>query len=101
MYQGRTDKARTRNDYKIIIRMIKTASCFTYDQSLMRKFDIICEKSSEIIVTKKGGRMQGYSFPKRWVKIKMPRQLSDEQRQKAAERAARNFVQGRRKSDEK
>ena len=27
--------------------------------------------------------MQGYSFPKRWVKIKMPRQLSDEQRQKA------------------
>lgn len=101
MYQGRL----TRQEQETIVNYNqedKTASCFTCDQSLIRKLDILCEKSSEIIVTKIGDGCKEYSFPKRWVKIKMPRQLSDEQRQKAAERAARNFGSAReKKSDEK
>lgn len=90
MYQNRL----TKQEQETIVNYNqedKAASCFTYDQSLIRRLDILCEKSSDIIVTKTGDGCKEYSFPKRWVKIKMPRQLSDEQRQKAAERAARNF----------
>lgn len=72
----------------------KTASCCTHDRALIRKLDAMCEKSSEIIVTRSGDGCKEYSFPKRWIKIKAPRQLSDEQRQKAAERAVRNFGGG-------
>ena len=72
-----------------------TAHCFTRDKALIHKLDDLCLKSTSIIVVREGDGYKEYTFPKKWVKVKMPRQLSDENRQKAAERARRNF--GRRK----
>ena len=73
----------------------KTASCYTHDQALIRKLDALREKSTEIIVTKSADGCKEYSFPKKWIKLRIPRQLSDEQRAKAAERAVRNFGGGK------
>lgn len=68
-----------------------TASCFTYDRTLICKLDAMCKKSPSIIVVREGDGCKEYTFPRKWIGIKTPRQLSEEQRQKAAERARRNF----------
>lgn len=64
----------------------KEASCYTHDPYLIRKLDDLCEKSEAIISVREGEGWKEYSLPRTWVKIKMPRQLSDEQREKMAER---------------
>lgn len=64
----------------------KEATCFTYDSSLIRKLDSLCEKHEGIVKTR-GGRGWGeYVFPKSWIKIHAPRKLSEEQRAKMASR---------------
>lgn len=69
----------------------KTASCFTYDRALVRKLDTISEKSTEIIVTREGDGFKVYTFPRKWIKIKTPRQLSSEKRAELRNRAIQNF----------
>lgn len=67
------------------------ADVYTCDAPLIRKLDQLCEKYPEIIVTKSDEDGKTYSLPKKWVKIRPPRQLSDEKRAEMAERAKRNF----------
>lgn len=64
----------------------KTASCFTCDPALIRKLDRLCEKDEAITVSREGDGCKEYTFPKSWLKVRPPRQLSDEQRQELAER---------------
>lgn len=67
------------------------AELYTCDASLIRKLNKLCEKHSTITVTKSDEYSKTYSFPKKWVKIRPPRQLSDEKRAELSERAKRNF----------
>ncbi len=67
------------------------AHCYTYDKALIHRLDKLCQKSTSIIVVREGEGFREYIFPKKWVRVKMPRQLSEENRQKAAERARQNF----------
>lgn len=62
------------------------AYCFTYDNALIRKLDKFIENGEEIIVSREGDGWKEYKFPKKCIKVRFPRQLSDEQRQKMAER---------------
>lgn len=71
---------------------VKTASCYTHDRALMRKLDALCNLSSEIVVSKPGCVSREYTFPKKWLKIRPPRQLSEKSRQEMAQRAAANFA---------
>lgn len=64
----------------------KTASVYTEDPVMIRKLDALCEKSEAITVVLKEERRREYIIPKSWVKIKMPRILTDEQKQKLTER---------------
>ena len=64
----------------------KTASCYTHDPALIRKLDRICEKDEAITVSREGDGWKEYTFPKSWLKVRPPRQLSDEQRQNLANR---------------
>jgi len=67
----------------------KTAVCTTCDPSLKRKLDDLCEKSVEITKKTLSDDCEEYTFPRSWVKIKMPRQLTDEQRERLAEQMER------------
>lgn len=68
-----------------------TAVVCTHDPALIRKLDKLSLSSSEILVIKEDENSKTYIFPKKWVKVKLPRQLSDEKRAEYAERARKNF----------
>lgn len=67
------------------------ASCYTFDPKLIRKLDKLCLNSSAITVENQGDGWRAYKFPKKWVKVNFPRQLSEETKLKLAERARKNF----------
>ena len=70
------------------------ASCYTFDRALIRKLDNLCQKSSTIVVKREGEGWKEYTFPKKWVKVHFPRQVSEETKLKLAERARKNFGKG-------
>lgn len=68
-----------------------TAQIYTCDISLIRKLDKLCKVFPTITVAKSDNYGKAYILPKKWIKVKPPRQLSDEKRSELAERAKRNF----------
>lgn len=64
----------------------KRASCFTHDPALIRRLDRLTQKYEAITVCRKGEGWREYLFPRSWIKIRPPRQLSDEKRAELAER---------------
>lgn len=64
----------------------KTASIYTHDAALMRKLDAALENGEEITVKREGDGWKEYEVPKRCIKVRFPRKISDEQRQKMADR---------------
>lgn len=67
----------------------QTAECMTYDPRMIRRLDELCEKSEDITLTREGDGFKEYKFPKRWIKISAPKQMSEEQRAKLAENMRR------------
>ena len=67
------------------------ASCYTMDKALIRRMDALAEKHKEITVLRADEGVREYTFPKRWIKVKTPRQLSEEKRKELKSRALRNF----------
>lgn len=62
------------------------ATCNTYDRSLIRRLDALVQENEAITVLREGDGWKEYQFPRKWVKVRAPRKLSDEQRQELAER---------------
>lgn len=60
------------------------ATCFTHDKSLIRKLDNLIEKGEAITVVREGDGWREYRLPKKCIKVRFPRKLSDEQREKLA-----------------
>lgn len=69
----------------------KTATCYTYDKALIRKLDQLCQTRQGITLVRERDGAKEYSFPKKWVKVFAPKELSDEQRLKMAEKARERF----------
>ena len=67
------------------------ATIYTCNKSWMNRLDKLCEKSSEITVIKQDEFSKEYKIPKKWIKVKMPRQLSEKQRTELIKRAKENF----------
>ena len=67
------------------------ASCYTMDRALFRRLDALAEKHKEITLLRTGEGMREYTFPKKWIKVRAPKELSDEQREKMAKRARERF----------
>lgn len=59
----------------------KTASIYTHDPALMRKLDTAIENGELITVKREGDGWKEYELPKKFVKVRFPRKLSDEQRE--------------------
>ena len=67
------------------------ASCYTMDRALIRRLDAPAEKHKEIIVVRADEGVREYTFPKKWIKVRAPKELSDEQRENMAKRARERF----------
>ena len=67
-----------------------TATCDTCNPTLIRKLDGFCLESTEISLVREDEHGKTYKFPKRWVKVRMPMKLSEEQRAKRAETLKKN-----------
>lgn len=67
------------------------ASCYTMDRALIRRLDALAEKHKEITVVRVDEGVREYTFPKKWIKVRAPKELSDEQREKMAKRARERF----------
>lgn len=67
------------------------AICSTFDRRVINRLDRLCETSDEIQVRVSRDGYREYVFPKRWVRIRPPRKMGEEQRQAASERAKQNF----------
>lgn len=67
------------------------AQVYTCNAFLIRRLDKLFENHSKITLIKSNEYSRTYSFPKKWIKVKPLRQLSDEKRSELAERAKRNF----------
>ena len=65
----------------------KEALCCTMDPVLIRKLNAMCAKSEDIKLIETVDGEYRYKFPKKWIKVHMPRELSDEQREACAKRA--------------
>lgn len=67
------------------------ASCYTMDKALIRRLDALAEKHKEITVVRVDEGVREYTFPKKWIKVRAPKELSDEQRENMAKRARERF----------
>lgn len=84
----------TKYEMETIIRFNEEeaeAVCDTCNKSLMRRLDGLSEKSSTVTVVSASEYSRTYKFPKRWIRVQMPRVLTEEERQKLSERARLNF----------
>jgi len=64
----------------------KTANVYTYDKSLIRQINSRLSDFPDIKLIRNGEDWAEYSLPKNYIKVRFPRQISDEQRQAMAER---------------
>ena len=67
------------------------ASCYTMDKALIRRLDALAEKHNENTVVRSDEGVREYTFPKKWIKVRAPKELSDEQRENMAKRARERF----------
>lgn len=63
----------------------------TCNKKLRRRMDDFYAKSVDVTRQRSDDVSARYVFPKSWVKVQIPRQLSEEQHQKMALRAKENF----------
>ncbi len=68
-----------------------TAEVDTCNKALINQLDGLCAKTSCITCVAEDEHGKRYILPKKWVKVKMPKQYSEEQRLKMAERARELF----------
>ena len=88
----------SREEQETIIsynQLDEDAHVFTYDRALMNRLDQISRKSPTVIMVSSGDGWREYVCPKKLVTVKTPRQLSEEQKQRMAERARQNFHTGK------
>lgn len=67
------------------------AECYTCNQSWMKRLNGFCEKSQEISLKKEDAYSKTYTFPKKWLRVKLPREISAEERTKMAQSARERF----------
>lgn len=68
-----------------------TATIYTHDPALIRRLDVLVSERQEITRATQADGASAYILPKKWVKVRAPKKLSDETRQLMAERARERF----------
>lgn len=68
-----------------------TAILCTFSPLVMRRMAKLCSKASSIVMRKQTDDYAEYVFPKKMVKVVIPRQYSEEKRKLMSERAKQLF----------
>lgn len=68
---------QTRNDI---------AQCTTYNKKLIRKLDTLCATRDDVACVNEDGEKKTYKFPRGFVKITAPKELTEETKRALAER---------------
>lgn len=68
-----------------------TAEIDTCNKALINRLDGFCNKSADIVCTGSDEHGKRYILPKKWVKVNMPRQISEETRAKYSALAKANL----------
>ncbi len=71
-----------------------TATVETCNKTWKNKMRAFCSKNAECSLIFADEHCERYLIPKKWVKVIIPRLLSDEQRRKMQDSARRNFNKG-------
>lgn len=83
------DYTYTREEQETIINYNQsgdTASVYTFNPTLIKQLDRLAKEYDTVIKESETESSRTYIIPKKWVKIRPPRKMSDENKQKAAER---------------
>ncbi len=64
----------------------KNAVIYTHDPALIRKLDLSAENGEAITLLRQGDGWREYELSKKYIKVRFPRKLSDEQRAELASR---------------
>lgn len=64
----------------------KEATCYTCNKRLTRKLDDLSAQSPSVKLVREDLHGRTYTFPKKWVRVQMPRVISEEERLKMRER---------------
>lgn len=67
------------------------AEIYTCDPVMIRRYDKLVAKSSVITVVETGINHRVYNCPKKMIKVALPRQVSEENREKLSLRAKTNL----------
>lgn len=68
-----------------------TAEVDTCNRALIKRLDDFSTKSADVTCVGEDEHGKRYVLPKKWVKVRMPKQYSEEQRLKMAELARERF----------
>ena len=71
-----------------------TAVLCTFSPVVIRRMDKLVSKTTDIVVRKRTDNYAEYVFPKKMVKVSIPRSYSEEQRKMMQERARERFGHG-------
>ena len=71
-----------------------TANITTFNKKLIRRMNERCSENKGFICVKKGIDWAEYSCPKKYVTVRAPKKLTEEQRTEAAKRAKERFGGG-------
>lgn len=69
------------------------ARVLTYHKALINRIERIRANDARIAIVREGDGWKEYSLPKKAIKVQMPREFSEEERAKLAERAKRLHLQ--------
>lgn len=64
----------------------KTASVYTYNNSLCRRLDQLAKTRNDITLLRSGDGWREYIVPKKWVKVSPPRSVSEKTKEAARQR---------------
>lgn len=69
----------------------ETASVYTHDKSLLGRLRSFCTKDASVICVFDDETVGEYNVPKKYIKLQLPRNLSDEERKRRRDVAKSNF----------
>lgn len=72
----------------------KVAQVYTCNEFLQKKLNKLCEEYSECMCINSDEYSKTYIVPKKWIKVRPPKKLSEETKQQLSERA-RNMWKNR------
>lgn len=76
------------------------ASCYTHDPKLIKRLDELAQKRKEVALVREAEGMREYTIPKKWVKVRAPKEYSEEQKAKMAANARARFGHIKEDSDD-